>query len=97
MDPVVLFFILGLVATLLKSEIKIPEAFYNVLSIYLLLAIGIKGGIELYNSNLQSLVLPAIGTILLGVITTLVAYFILSHLKNLTRLMQLPLPHIMVL
>jgi uncharacterized protein len=82
MDPVVLFFILGLVATLLKSEIKIPEAFYNVLSIYLLLAIGIKGGIELYNSNLQSLMLPAIGTILLGVITTLVAYFILIASKK---------------
>lgn len=77
MDPVILFFILGLIATLFKSDIKIPEAFYNVLSIYLLLAIGIKGGIELYNSNLQSLFIPAIGTIILGIITTLAAYFIL--------------------
>jgi hypothetical protein len=42
MDPVVLFFLLGLIGGLVKSGLKIPESFYNVLSIYLLLSIGIK-------------------------------------------------------
>lgn len=82
MDPVILFFVLGLIGTLLKSDIKIPEAFYNVLSIYLLVAIGMKGGIELYNADLQHLFIPAVGTILLGIITTLVAFGILVLSKK---------------
>lgn len=82
MDPVILFFVLGLIGTLLKSDIKIPEAFYNVLSIYLLVAIGMKGGIELYNTNLQHLIIPAVGTILLGIITTLIAFGILVLSKK---------------
>ena len=47
MDPVVLFFVFGLVAGLLKSELKLPAALYETLSIILLLAIGLHGGVEL--------------------------------------------------
>jgi hypothetical protein len=47
MDIVVLFFLLGVFARLVKSDLRLPEALYETLSIYLLLAIGLKGGIEL--------------------------------------------------
>lgn len=47
MDIVVLFFLLGVFARLAKSDLRLPEALYETLSIYLLLAIGLKGGIEL--------------------------------------------------
>ncbi|MBK7849672.1 MAG: sodium-dependent bicarbonate transport family permease [Bacteroidetes bacterium] len=50
-DPVVLFFILGVIVGISKSDLKIPDSFYNILSIYLLLSIGIKGGIELYKTG----------------------------------------------
>ena len=43
-DPVILFFLFGLVAGLLRSELKLPSALYDSLSIFLLLAIGLKGG-----------------------------------------------------
>ena len=46
-DPVVLFFVFGLLAGLLKSELKLPPALYETLSIVLLLAIGLHGGVEL--------------------------------------------------
>jgi hypothetical protein len=46
-DVVVFFFVLGVVARLLKSDLRLPEALYETLTIYLLLAIGLKGGIEL--------------------------------------------------
>lgn len=46
-DVVVLFFGLGLVARLAGSELKVPRALYETLSIYLLLAIGLKGGVEI--------------------------------------------------
>ena len=47
MDAVVLFFVLGVAAGLAKSDLKLPPALYDALSIYLLLAIGLKGGVEL--------------------------------------------------
>ncbi len=47
LDVVVLFFLLGLFARLVKSDLRLPEPLYEALSIYLLLAIGLKGGIEL--------------------------------------------------
>jgi hypothetical protein len=46
-DVVILFFLLGLAARLAGSPLKLPQPLYESLSIYLLLAIGLKGGIEL--------------------------------------------------
>lgn len=46
-DPVILFFILGLAAGLIRSDLKIPSVLYESLSIFLLLAIGLKGGVAL--------------------------------------------------
>ena len=41
MDPVVLFFLLGVLAKLARSDLRLPEALYETLSIFLLLAIGL--------------------------------------------------------
>ncbi len=79
-DPVVLFFILGLLAGLVKSDLKIPDSFYNVLSIYLLLSIGIKGGIELYHAPQGQIVLPAASAIILSLLITSIAWLILKKL-----------------
>lgn len=76
LDPVVLFFVLGAVAGLAKSDLKVPESFYNVLSIYLLLAIGIKGGIELQQTGVANIIIPCIGAILLGVLITISAFLV---------------------
>jgi hypothetical protein len=54
-DVVILFFILGIFARLVGSDLRLPEALYETLSIYLLLAIGLKGGIELSQQPLASL------------------------------------------
>lgn len=78
MDPVILFFILGAIGGLAKSDLKVPPAFYDTLGIILLLSIGIKGGIELSHSELQKVWLPGIGTIILGIVTTLLSYLLLS-------------------
>ncbi|HAD40839.1 MAG TPA: sodium-dependent bicarbonate transport family permease, partial [Plesiomonas shigelloides] len=57
MDPVVLFFLLGLLAGLARSDLKLPPSLYDTLSVFLLLAIGIKGGLELAKQPLLQ-VLP---------------------------------------
>ena len=46
-QPVVLFFVLGVLAGVMKSDLKIPEALYKSLSIFLLIAIGFKGGVSM--------------------------------------------------
>lgn len=83
LDPVVLFFVLGALAGLLKSDLKVPDSFYNVLSIYLLMAIGIKGGIELQKAGVNHIIIPGISTILLGLAVTGLAYFIAKKLSKL--------------
>ncbi len=59
MDVVVYFFILGLVARLGKSDLKLPSALYDTLSVILLLTIGLKGGMELHSQPVSK-VLPQV-------------------------------------
>jgi len=85
MDPVILFFLFGLVAGLLRSELKLPSALYDSLSIFLLLAIGLKGGQGLATQPLLPL-LPQIGAVIvLGVAQTLIAYSALQSLFGFDR------------
>jgi uncharacterized protein len=73
-DPVILFFLFGLIAGLLRSELKLPSALYDSLSIFLLLAIGLKGGQGLATEPLGPLVPQLLAVVLLGVLQTLIAY-----------------------
>jgi hypothetical protein len=79
-SPVVLAFALGIAAKLLKSDLEIPKPLYQGLSIYLLLAIGLKGGVELSKTSLDAFIGPASITLFLGVLTPLIAYIILRYL-----------------
>ena len=65
-DVVVLFFVLGVLARLLRSDLRLPEALYETLSIYLLLAIGLKGGIELSKQPVLALAPQVLATMALG-------------------------------
>lgn len=52
-NPTLLFFLLGILATLVKSDLQIPESSSKFISLYLLFAIGFKGGQELSHSQLS--------------------------------------------
>jgi uncharacterized protein len=71
---VVLAFVLGITATLVRSDLKFPEEIYSFLAIYLLLAIGLKGGVELAQTSFADFWKPALATLGLGVVTPLTAY-----------------------
>jgi hypothetical protein len=79
-NPALLFFFLGLIAVNLKSDLKIPDNSSKFISLYLLLAIGFKGGQELAHSIITS---EIIWSILFGVLLALVVpiycYFILRQ------------------
>jgi len=50
-NPTLLFFILGIIATIIKSDLEIPESSFKFISLYLLFSIGFKGGQELQHSS----------------------------------------------
>lgn len=66
LDVVVLFFLLGVLAKVLKSDLRLPEALYETLSIYLLLAIGLKGGIEMSKQSPLSIAPQVAACLALG-------------------------------
>ena len=80
LDPVVLFFIFGLCAGLLKSELKLPPALYETLSIVLLLAIGLHGGVELAEQASLQLLGQALLVLGLGVVLPVLAFGVLRGL-----------------
>lgn len=84
-SPIVLCFVLGAVARWVKSDFELPDAVYQSLSIYLLLAIGLKGGVAVSQTPIQDLIGPAIITIVLGVITPLSAYLLMKHFGKLNQ------------
>ncbi len=86
LDPITLFFLLGILAGVLKSDLRLPDAIYDLLSIYLLLAIGLKGGVQLASTNAATRVFPPVlGTLLLGIIIPVVAFAILRFVGKFAR------------
>lgn len=85
LDAAVLFFLLGVLAKLARSDLKIPAPLYEALSIYLLLAIGLKGGVELARQDPLALLPKAVAVIALGAAIPLIAYPILRGLGRLAR------------
>lgn len=85
MEPVVLFFLLGLAGGLLRSDLKIPGALYDTLSIFLLIAIGLKGGVELAKHPLSEILLNGALIVLAGAVIPLVAFPALRYLGRLAR------------
>ncbi|MCS7078754.1 MAG: sodium-dependent bicarbonate transport family permease [Chloracidobacterium sp.] len=80
LSPMVLAFILGVIATRVKSDLKFPEELYTALTIYLLVAIGLKGGYKLSISNLGDFWRPGLAAVALGIVIPIVSYYILRHL-----------------
>jgi hypothetical protein len=84
-EPVVLFFVLGVAAGLLRSDLKIPGSIYEFLSIYILLAIGLKGGVELAKHDVVGLIGPGLVIVLVGAMIPLVAFPVLRYLGRMSR------------
>lgn len=84
-EPVVLFFVLGVLAGLLRSDLKIPGAIYEALSIYILLAIGLKGGVELAKYPIGDLIGKGLIIVAVGALIPLIAFPILRYLGRMSR------------
>lgn len=80
LSPIPLAFALGVVTRLVRSEFSLPKDLYTSLSIYLLWALGLQGGVELRHASVGAIALPAGATLLLGCITPLTTYGVLRRL-----------------
>ena len=75
-SPMVLAFVLGFLAVRIKSDLSFPDQITSLLSTYLLLAIGLKGGVRLKDVNVSDVALPALATVCAGIATAVVTYVI---------------------
>ena len=80
LTPIILFFLFGIIAARIKSDLKIPEAISEFLPIYLLAAIGLHGGIEMRNTGFENMLIPMLVAIGLSLLFTLNHYQILRRL-----------------
>jgi len=82
LSPIVLSFVLGLVAAFLRSDLSIPEAIAKGLSIYLLFAIGLKGGVEVASQGLNTQIAMALlaGLALSALLPVVIGVLVLSGL-----------------
>lgn len=82
-NPALLFFFLGIIAVQLKSDLSIPENSSKFISLYLLLAIGFKGGQELSHSDFSMEILwSLLFGLTLAAVVPLYTYFILRRKFN---------------
>ena len=78
-NPTLLFFVLGIVATLLKSDLEIPASTGKFISLYLLFAIGFKGGQELEHSEFDTEIIYSLAFgVLIAVAIPSYTFFILK-------------------
>lgn len=86
-SPVILFFILGFVAALARSELAIPEAIAKAMSLYLMAAIGLKGGVAVATSGVDAQIAAALATgILASLLIPVGAYGLLRVFARLDRI-----------
>lgn len=85
--PIVLSFVLGLFAALVRSDLSIPEAIAKGMSLYLLFAIGFKGGVSLADHGIDlNLGLTLLTGVILSAAIPLIAYVVLRTLSRLRAL-----------
>ncbi len=86
-SPVILFFVLGFLAAMARSDLSIPEAFGKAMSIYLMAAIGIKGGVEVAKSGFTAdLAAAAMLGLTLSFLIPFLAFWLLVSIGKLSRI-----------
>lgn len=79
LNPAVMFFFLGMLAVLARSDLEIPQSISKLMSLYLLLAIGFKGGVELSHSGISGdILLTLLAAVMMSAVVPIYCFFILK-------------------
>ena len=80
LDPAILFFVFGVLAGALRSNLEIPPAIAKFLSLYLLMALGLKGGFALSESGLNSTVAISLAAaVVMAIVVPALGYMLLRN------------------
>jgi uncharacterized protein len=86
-SPVILFFVLGAIASAVRSDLAIPEAIAKGMSLYLMAAIGLKGGVAVSKSGIDATVAAALGAgLALSLLLPFLAYVVLRAIGRLDQI-----------
>ena len=86
LTPSIMFFALGFVAQLIKSDLKLPVELTKSITIYLLISVGIHGGIELSHATFLDAVPSIFTAIAIGVLLPIIAYLIINKVGKIDHL-----------
>lgn len=81
-SPPILFFAVGVLAALLRSDLKIPDAAGAIISIFILASIGLRAGVAVYKVGIGGILLPSLLATVIGILLVIVAYTILKRVTN---------------
>ena len=84
-SPPVLFFVLGLAAAFIRSDLKFPEAFAKWLSLFLIMAIGFKGGAEMARASLGDIIPVLLAGVVLSAALPALSFGLLRATTSLPR------------
>ena len=76
LSPVVLAFLLGVVATLMRSELEFPKPVLNAISIYLVFSVALLGGTEIAEAGWRAIWKPALAAVAVALVTPTVAFWV---------------------
>jgi len=86
LSPIVLFFVLGVSAALARSDLSIPEAVAKGMSLYLLFAIGFKGGVAVSDNGIDLTLGMTLGAgVILSFVLPFIAFALLRTISQLSR------------
>ncbi|MCT7996114.1 sodium-dependent bicarbonate transport family permease [Laspinema olomoucense] len=81
-SPTLAFLIGGMIIAALGSKLEIPDAIYKFIVFMLLIRVGLSGGIAVRNGNLAEMILPALFSVVMGVLIVFIGRYTLAKLPN---------------
>ncbi|MCT0219628.1 sodium-dependent bicarbonate transport family permease [Synechococcus sp. CS-1329] len=81
-SPTLGFLIGGIIVASFGSQLAIPDSIYKFITFFLLLKIGLSGGIAIRNSNISEILLPALAAVVIGVLIVFISRFTLARLPG---------------
>ena len=83
LDPAIMFFLLGILAGSVKSNLKIPAPIAKFLALYLLMAVGLKGGFALDKAGLDaSVMIPLLACVAMAFVVPILGYAVLRRITD---------------
>jgi hypothetical protein len=84
-EPIILFFIFGMIAGLVRAELRLPSQIYDFVSMLLLITIGLKGGVELAKQPFLTLLPQMLAVFVMGLALPLIAFPVLRNIGRFKR------------